>query len=457
MQISDKIHRYILNNKEKILKDYIDLLKIPSISDTQGAIDVLHFVKGLYTKNGFEPELYDNYLLAHYKKGEKSIGLFSHADVVPVDDKWTKASPFEPKIIDGNLFARGSVDDKSAIIISLYALKAIKELNIPFNSSLICFTGNSEESTMSDIKSYLKSHTPPDFSLVLDAAFPVYYGDKGMLWLSATLDNGKLEELIDINGGTAYNIILGEASAKVRYSQALYNDLSRNSELKISREQDEISIYAKGISSHGAMPKGSKNAGGIILSALQNAPSFSQGDKEKLKLLTTLLTTFDGDAIGIKAADNIFGETTVTNGIIKVENGKLKFTLDIRHGNSYTQDELTKYLKKTLSSEKISFEIVKDGDAHHADINSSYIKACMRAYREHTGDTNAMPRINAGGTYQRYLPSSCETGTTTKYLDCGLPQGHGGAHQPNEHISIDGFFEAMEIVIKMLIECDKQN
>jgi acetylornithine deacetylase/succinyl-diaminopimelate desuccinylase-like protein len=79
----------------------------------------------------------------------------------------------------------------------------------------------------------------------------------------------------------------------------------------------------------------------------------------------------------------------------------------------------------------------------------------MKAYREHTGNFDAMPRINAGGTYLRFLPSCIDTGTTTKHCTTPLPCGHGAAHQRDECINLEGFLEGLEIIIKMLIECDK--
>jgi acetylornithine deacetylase/succinyl-diaminopimelate desuccinylase-like protein len=44
---------------------------------------------------------------------------------------------------------------------------------------------------------------------------------------------------------------------------------------------------------------------------------------------------------------------------------------------------------------------------------------------------------------------------STKYPSVNLAPGHGAAHQPDEALSIEGLLEALEITVKMLIECDK--
>ena len=69
---------------------------------------------------------------------------------------------------------------------------------------------------------------------------------------------------------------------------------------------------------------------------------------------------------------------------------------------------------------------------------------------------NPTPKINAGATYASQLPCAAEIGTTLKWgLPEGLLSGHGGAHQPDECINIEGFLEAIEITVLMLLECDK--
>ena len=50
--------------------------------------EVLEYVKSCWQNNGFDTELHQDggYLLSYYGEGEKSIGLFSHADVVSASD-----------------------------------------------------------------------------------------------------------------------------------------------------------------------------------------------------------------------------------------------------------------------------------------------------------------------------------------------------------------------------------
>jgi succinyl-diaminopimelate desuccinylase len=451
----EKIKEYLENHRDEIANELCELVKIPSIAGTEGARAIIERVCEKFAKEGASVEKYDTYALATYGEGEHKIGLFSHADVVPEGKDWTMCEPFEGKIIGDDVFGRGSSDDKSAIVISLWILRAIRELKINLKSSLVFFIGANEETTMSDIFDYKNTHTPPDISMVLDSGFPVHLGDKGILWLECQKKT-RLRDLICLKGGEAVNIILKEAEATVRYSDALYGELSRHGELEISREDGFIKINAVGISAHGANPKGTVNAGAIILGALLDCEYFSEGDKRELSLLYSLLSTYDGRPLGIEATDEVFGETTVTNGIIDISQDEIKFTLDIRHGRAYKQSLLVSKIASIFEEQNATVKVLKDGEPKAISADNKYVQVAMQAYREHTGNFDAQPRISVGGTYSRYLESSFEVGMTTKWNDFGLPSGHGGAHQADEHTSISGLVEATEVIMKMALKMDSE-
>ncbi len=59
-------------------------------------------------------------------------------------------------------------------------------------------------------------------------------------------------------------------------------------------------------------------------------------------------------------------------------------------------------------------------------------------------------------THAGHLPCAVEIGTSLyQCREFYLPDGHGGAHQPDEYISIEGFLKAIELTVLMLLECDK--
>lgn len=442
MEYSEKIHNYVVAHKEEIINTLKELVKIPSVRGVaepyapfgKECAKALEYTEKLYSQNGFETELNkkDGYLLSYFGSDEKTLGLFAHSDVVDVSDDWVHTTPFEPTEKEGYLIGRGVLDDKSAVVISLYCAKILKELSIPFHSKLVMFTGSNEETGMADIEKYVKDNPAPDFSLVCDTAFPLYRGDKSGMNLWVTM-NSPLKDIKDFHGGNAMNIILGKASAEV------------NGE----------TVTETGISRHSALPEGSENAGHKLAKKLSLREDICESDKEQMQLLADVLEKYYGEIYGIEHCDEC-GRLTCTNGVIKTENGKLTFGLNMRFGltadTEQIKNEITSFFEKHNGT--VMFEEEKKGYLVHE--NNMYIQACLKAYSDFTGDNNPTVYINAGGTYARKLPCAAEIGTTLNWgIPSNTPQGHGGAHQSDECISIDGFLQALELTVQMIIECDK--
>ena len=454
------MENYIDKNRDNIVSDLMELIKIPSVStDRKECERVLDYVSKLYIKNGFKVEFNKEnpYALAYYGEGEKSIGLFAHADVVDKGDKWVLTDAFNPIIKDGAIVGRGAQDDKSAVVLSLYLLKAIKELNIPINHKIICFTGANEENGMSDIPKYLKTNTPPDFSLVLDAAFPIYIGDKGSFWFKAKL-NKSFEQIIDFSGGKSINIILGSAKATVKYSSKLCSQLALLDDITVSSDNDIITVSAKGISSHGSTPQGSKNAGLIIANALLKCTELCKNDREILNGIKLLLENNYGEQFNLENDDPQFGKLTVTNGIIEVKNQRAIIYFDLRYGKSIGSKEIKSKIIDTLSRINMDFELISNDEPYLTDINNPYVQALLKSYQKHTGDYDREPKINTGGTYGRRLPCAAELGTSYPYSFVlkDLPSGHGSCHQPDEHMGIDELIKGIKLVGVMLLDADKE-
>lgn len=442
MEYAEKIHEYVMAHEREIIDTLKELVKIPSVRGAaepeapfgRACATALDYTEQLYARNGFETALNrkDGYLLSFFGDGERSLGLFAHADVVEVSEDWVHTAPFEPMEKDGYLVGRGVLDDKSAVVISLYCAKILKELSIPFHSRLVLFTGSNEETGMGDMENYVRNSVAPDFSLVCDTAFPLYRGDKSGMNLWVTM-NSRLTDIQNFHGGKAMNVILGSASAEV------------NGEI----------VTETGISRHSALPEGSVNAGYKLAEKLSLREDICASDREQMAFLAAVLEKYFGEIYGIEHCDEC-GRLTCTNGVIKTENGKLTFGLNLRFGLTVNTDRIKSRLTSFFEKHNCTVVFEEEKKGYVIPENNPYIQACLKAYSNFTGEQAPPVYINAGGTYARKLPCAAEIGPTLQW-GCpeNTPAGHGGAHQSDECIRIEGILQALELTVQMLLECDK--
>ena len=128
-----------------------------------------------------KPRNIDNYAGDfEFGQGDEVLGIFAHLDVVPAGSGWD-TDPYEPVIKDGKLYARGSSDDKGPTMACYYALKIIKELELPVSKRVRFIVGTDEESGWGDMDYYFAHNglKDPDFGFSPDAEFPIINGEKG--------------------------------------------------------------------------------------------------------------------------------------------------------------------------------------------------------------------------------------------------------------------------------------
>ena len=425
----EKIKRYFEDNKNIILTELSELIKIPSISGSGAIGEVFSASCRMAEKYGFKTEIKNRYAIAKIFEGEKQIGIFSHLDVVPADEKdWIVTKPFQPVLKGGALFGRGSIDDKCAAVMGFHAADAIRKLNIPFNSQIMLFMGGDEECGMTDLKEFVKNEKMPDISLVPDNEFPVCLGEKGIAVLELE-SREKFEYIKRIYGGTAHNISLGEITA----------------------ELGGETLKEKGISTHAAMPEGSANAGAGLAEKLLKSFDLPENDRKIVLAMKNIQESPYGEFFGIDCNDSRFGRLTCVNGIVKTVKGKLNITLDLRYGTESDFEQTIEKIKNSadgfdikVTMNKPPFILPDNGmgrkfEKLYFDVTGEYKKAYY----------------SGGGTYARMLKNAYGIGTSTKKEDISLPDGHGNEHQPDECISVEGMLEAAEIMTLMLIEAEK--
>ncbi len=467
---TDKLFKeWISDNKDRILNKWIELAKIPSIRSEaeEGAPYGTNCRKALETaasyfdSEGISNCVYNNdgYALAHFGNGDKTIGLFSHSDVVPVGDDWLYTKPFEPVIKDGALIGRGVEDNKSGIMASFCVMEFLRDCKIPFNSHLQLFIGSDEECGMGDMDGFLKNHSMPEISIVPDADFPCSIGEKGIYHFMIK-SRTEFSDIVNICGGEAYNIVLDNVVAKIKFSERLYSELNEKKKDIVGVVSDENFIYvmAKGVAKHASIPEGSVNAAFLLFNILSECEELNSTDRKILKNAAALIADYYGSGIGVINNDPTFGKMTCVNGMVKTEEGSLCVSFDVRYGSSLDPDYLEKTSEKAVN--KLGFEVIsKDNRAGFEIPKESKIPGIFEdIFSEITGERKERV-LMSGGTYARRLKNAFSIGTfyispERKDNVLQMPDGHGGAHQCDEMIDIDSFFEGTRILLHYILACD---
>ncbi len=217
---------YAERNHPRFLDELKALLRIPSIStlpehreDCRRAADVLatelqrigmENVRTIETSG--HPMVYGEWLHA---AGKPTALCYGHYDVQPPDplDEWI-TPPFEPTERNGNIYARGAVDDKGQVWAQVKALESLLAANkaLPINVRVI-FEGE-EEVGGEGIAAYVASKPADlkaDFALVSDTEMfapglpTLCVGFRGMIYTEIEVRGAKTDLHSGMYGGAAPN------------------------------------------------------------------------------------------------------------------------------------------------------------------------------------------------------------------------------------------------------------
>ncbi len=464
----DRLLQYMQAHRDEIIRDLTRLAQIPSVQSAPEpsapfgpeCARCLHEAALLYRENGFDvceyPE--SGYALCYAGHGEKTIGLFAHLDVVPVNERdWLLTRPFDILLRDGFLIGRGVSDNKAGVIAALYLLKAARDLNLPFKSRLMVFLGSNEESGMKDIQNFVREHSLPEAALVPDGGFPFSLGERGILRLDLTLEK-TLQDIVSLNGGEAYNTVMPEMTGCLHASAALKTWLAEHTQpwLSVSQDGDTLLLSALGIASHAAHPTRGDSALRRLAALLTTCDILAETDRQAMALIAHALSDSDGQALAIAHTSPVLGSLTVANGMVRTIDDKIMFTLDIRHGEAISGAEIVQSLRAHFASSSVQIDVHGDSDAFIIEESHPAVQPLLSAFHKASGNTQARPFYMDGGTYSKYLVNSFTTGLSLSGDPSvlNLPAGHGHAHAADECISIDGLLQGGGIICAMALALD---
>jgi acetylornithine deacetylase/succinyl-diaminopimelate desuccinylase-like protein len=229
---------FIEGRREQHLTELYEFLRIPSVSaksehkrDTERAAD---WVADHLRSAGFEtvqvvptnlhPLVYAQSLKA---PGKPTVLVYGHYDVQPPEplELWT-SPPFEPQARNGNIYGRGTADDKGQVHIHLKALQSLHQLNGKFPINIKVLIEGEEEVGSVSLWDFVQKHKDKlksDALIVSDTSMlgkgipSITYGLRGMNYYQIELTGAARDLHSGVYGGAVPNplTILTELFAKL--------------------------------------------------------------------------------------------------------------------------------------------------------------------------------------------------------------------------------------------------
>lgn len=438
-----KYDSFLRESKDNMLEELMRFVSINSVYDEKsvtkehpfgaGVADALEYVARLGEKNGFKVDRCDGYCTElTIGEGDKMIGIFAHADVVPPTGVWTQG-PFSPFIENEKIYGRGTSDDKGPFMAAFYAVLALKKFDLIKNYKIRLVVGGDEERGSKCLDYYFKTLKKPDptYGFTPDADFPLIYGEKGIVDFFPELKID-LPHVISISGGAATNAVCDKVKIELDDATEVEEYLTKNC-IAHKTEGNIVRIFGK--SAHGSTPERGVNA---ALKAFDVLGHVYHNDK--LLELYNKLSDTRGKSFNGYASTKLMGETTYCVGLVSYEKGLLKFSVNFRYPETVKCVEYKDNFDAEFGTKS---KMGTESPYLLFDPKSKLVKTLMKAYRKESYDLFHDPMTIGGGTYAKHCKNTVAFGALFPGRDYVM-------HQPNEYMPVVDIMKSAFIYAKAI-------
>jgi acetylornithine deacetylase/succinyl-diaminopimelate desuccinylase-like protein len=449
---------YARQNHPRFLDELKALLRIPSIStlpenkaDCRRAAE---FLAAELTRIGLEhvrlieteghPLVYGDWLHADAKP---TALFYGHYDVQPVDplDEWL-SPPFEPAERDGNLYGRGTCDDKGQVWAQIKALESLMAADgkLPLNVRVL-FEGE-EEVGGEGIEAFVASKPPElksDFALVSDTELfapglpTLCVGLRGMIYTELEVRGAKTDLHSGMYGGAAPNPFMALAQMLARLKD-------EEGRILIPGFYDDI------------IPPSPEE-----LAAWHSLPF----DEEQYRISEVGSRTLVGEA-GYTVLERTWARPTldvhgIPGGFIgagakTVIPAKALAKVSMRLVPGMTPAKtfaLYKAYVEKIAPAGVDVEVrlIHSGDPCLIPVDNPYVRAATKALKEVWGKDTVF--IRSGGSIPIVGDFDRHLGIPSVMMGFGLPDDN--IHAPNEKFHLKNFELGIESVVRFLEEAGK--
>jgi acetylornithine deacetylase/succinyl-diaminopimelate desuccinylase-like protein len=451
--MSQPVDAFVRENETRLLDELKTFLRIPSIStlpehkpDVERAAT---FTAEALKDAGMEnveiiptpghPLVYGDWLHA---PGKPTVLLYGHYDVQPPDplELW-KTPPFEPTVRDGNIYARGSADDKGQFYMHIKAVEALGAIHGKLPVNIKFLIEGEEEIGGKSIAKFVEENPAKlkaDVALVSDTALyaegipTLCIGLRGLVYMEVEATGPMRDLHSGLYGGAAPNAVFGliELLAKTK---------SPDGRIQIPGIYDDVKDpAAQELQSWKSLPFKEEE---FLVNEVGSTRLTGESDRTVLERVWSRPTL---EVHGIAGGFTGAGAKTV---IPAKATAKVSFRLVPDQDPQKVVDAFKKFVAdNTPAGIKAEVRVLSGGPAVVVNPDHPAIETAAKAFSEILQRPTVF--IRSGGSIPIVGDFARHLGIPTILMGFGLPDD--GLHSPNEKYKISNYYTGIMTIAHFL-------
>lgn len=396
-------------NAEENKEAFIELIRIPSVTGSEGEERACAFLEELLKQHGISSERIAKTpgrpnLLACIRAenpGKEPLVLISHIDVVDGDEeKWTHPV-FGAERDGGRIWGRGTLDTKHLTMMELYSFLQLKGREKELNRDVWFLATVDEEKGSEYGMAYVRKERPELFAhaVVINegGGFPLHINGKDYMMLTVG-EKAVCRVKIQAEGTGGHASAPGDNQAIQKLSRGLLHIFSAEKELTCGSRRTYETMKRITGSEEWDNPVG--------------ADIFGYAGQNSIGMR--------GYQIGVRS---------------NVIPAKAETVLEFKVLPETTEEDIRSFLEKQLKDDEVSFEILGFEPGFESSFENSHLRdltdSLQEACRRHGFDCEVLPMLALGRTDGRFFGSEgsmvygCSPLLMGDSFDVVLPKVHG--------------------------------
>ena len=438
---------YQEKNKERFLNELLELLRIPSVSakteHKEDMVKCAEAVKERLLQAGADKvEIYqtEGHPIVYGEKivdpTKPTVLVYGHYDVQPAEplELW-KSGPFDPVIIEGKIFARGSCDDKGQMYMHIKALETLVQTETLENNIKFCVEGE-EEVGSPNLGKFVAAHKDllkADCVLISDSAMisldtpSIDIGVRGLSYIEVEVTGPNRDLHSGVYGGAVANPI----TILAKMISTLHDE---NNHVTIPGFYDDVVVSTK--EERVLMAKAPFNEdeykNDLGVQELWGEKGYTTNERTGIRPTLEL--------------NGIWGGYT-GEGAKTVLPSKASAKISARLVPNQTSDKMTAMLINHLykiapANVTVKATLHHGGEPYMTPIDSIAYKAAAKAM-ETTFGKIPIP-VRGGGSIPICALFEKDLGIKIVFMGFGLDSDN--LHSPNEKFNLDNFYKGIETI-----------